>query len=232
MIYLSLSSQLRAACIQPAISLRIQRSGFRTLSFGSSKLYHNTFSSFSRFSISSTPPSASRLEDAPMSSLRYRKLYQAAGLAGLGLGLSLFGTSIVHCEPVPSSDPVTAPPRPPDDPLPPPPQSSVNFYELTFGTVCGICAGVFVKKGAKMLAFVLGGVFVLLQYLNSLNLLRVNWTNMGQRFENAFYTRDAQGVRRPPNVGSLFRWIVDFLTSDFQPRASFIAGLALGLRIG
>ena len=37
------------------------------------------------------------------------------------------------------------------------------MYELTFGTVCGICAGVFVKKGAKALAVVFGGVFVLLQ---------------------------------------------------------------------
>ena len=47
--------------------------------------------------------------------------------------------------------------------LPPPPQSSVDKYGLTFGTVCGICAGVFVKKGAKVLAFFFGGVFVLLQ---------------------------------------------------------------------
>jgi FUN14 family len=37
------------------------------------------------------------------------------------------------------------------------------MYELTFGTVCGVCAGVFVKKGAKALAFFFGGVFVLLQ---------------------------------------------------------------------
>jgi hypothetical protein len=48
-------------------------------------------------------------------------------------------------------------------PLPPPPESSVNMYELTFGTVCGICAGIFVKKGAKALAVVFGGIFVLLQ---------------------------------------------------------------------
>ena len=46
---------------------------------------------------------------------------------------------------------------------PPPPQSSVSMYELGFGTVAGICAGVFVKKGAKALAWALGGVFVLLQ---------------------------------------------------------------------
>ena len=47
--------------------------------------------------------------------------------------------------------------------LAPPPVSSVSFYELGFGTVAGVCAGVFIKKGAKALAFLLGGVFVLLQ---------------------------------------------------------------------
>ena len=47
--------------------------------------------------------------------------------------------------------------------IPPPPTSTVSLYELSFGTVAGICAGVFVKKGAKMVAFALGGVFVLLQ---------------------------------------------------------------------
>lgn len=43
------------------------------------------------------------------------------------------------------------------------PVSSVSLYELGFGTVAGVCAGVFIKKGAKALAFLLGGVFVLLQ---------------------------------------------------------------------
>ena len=48
-------------------------------------------------------------------------------------------------------------------PLPPPPESAVSVYELTFGTVCGVCTGIFVKKGAKTLAVVFGGIFVLLQ---------------------------------------------------------------------
>lgn len=55
---------------------------------------------------------------------------------------------------------------------------------------------------------------------------------MASRFENLFYTRDAFGNKKPPNVLSLWRWIVDFLTADFPPRASFLAGFALGLRIG
>lgn len=42
-------------------------------------------------------------------------------------------------------------------------KSIVSLPTLTFGAVCGICAGVFVKKGFKLVAFFLGGVFVLLQ---------------------------------------------------------------------
>ena len=59
----------------------------------------------------------------------------------------------------------SAPPKgvPANDGFPDAPKSNINFYELSFGTVCGLCAGVFVKKGAKALAFMLGGVFVLLQ---------------------------------------------------------------------
>lgn len=130
------------------------------------------------------------------------------------------------------------------------------MYELSFGTVAGLCAGVFVKKGAKAVAFVLGGVFVLLQvsrptlcsplhdpmylcigasplqYFGSLSLIRVDWVRMSSRFENLFYRTDALGVRRAPTPGSLLRWLVDFLTADFQPRATLIAGFALGLRLG
>lgn len=46
---------------------------------------------------------------------------------------------------------------------PPPPKSMISLYELGFGTVAGICAGVFTKKGIKAAAWLLGGVFVLLQ---------------------------------------------------------------------
>jgi len=50
--------------------------------------------------------------------------------------------------------------------LPPPPQSAISLYELGFGTCAGLCAGIFVKKGAKAAAWLLGGVFVLLQVSN------------------------------------------------------------------
>jgi FUN14 domain-containing protein 1 len=44
-----------------------------------------------------------------------------------------------------------------------PTQSILSPYELSLGAVCGICAGVFIKKGAKLIAFFLGGVYVLMQ---------------------------------------------------------------------
>ncbi|CDO72852.1 hypothetical protein BN946_scf185002.g37 [Trametes cinnabarina] len=168
-------------------------------------------------------------------------LFFKFGVVSVGLGLSFLAAPIIYCDTVtsqtappavvpPPSQVKAAPVQPP--PPPPPPSSIVSFYELTFGTVCGICAGVFVKKGAKAVAFVMGGVFVLLQYLGSLSLVRVNWNRAASRFENLFYTKDATGAKRPPNLGFLFRWIVDFLTADFQQRASFVAGFALGLRIG
>ncbi|KAJ6547462.1 FUN14 family-domain-containing protein [Mycena capillaripes] len=162
---------------------------------------------------------------------------KAIGAVGLGLGLSIFAKPPIHCEGSRPASPTPAvpPPQTPDaaSEIPPPPPSSVNVYELTFGTVAGICAGVFIKKGAKAVAFFLGGVFVLLQYFGSFGVLKVDWESMGTRFQQLFYTTDPKtGSKATPTIYSLWRWLVDFLTADFQPRASFIAGLALGLRIG
>ncbi|KAJ3786816.1 FUN14 family-domain-containing protein [Lentinula aff. detonsa] len=160
-------------------------------------------------------------------------VFKAIGLSGLGLGLSLYIQPFIKCEP-----PAVSTVRSPESSTqsgslpPPPPKSSVSLYELSFGTAAGICAGVFLKKGAKAVAFFLGGVFVLLQYLGSFSLLRVDWTRVGHRFESLFYTTDATGTKRAPTVWTAWNWLVNFLTADFQPRASFLAGLALGLRIG
>ena len=63
-----------------------------------------------------------------------------------------------------------------DDPLLQLPTSSVSLYELGFGTVAGICAGVFVKKGVKAAAWLLGGIFVLLQVSGSFDVSHSNLT--------------------------------------------------------
>jgi len=178
------------------------------------------------------------------SSFRSNRWIGAGAIAAVGLHMSLMPR--LNLEPGPPvaqvvapTAPVPAPSVPPSTqaaaaPPPPPIQSSLNLYQLSFGTVCGICAGVFVKKGAKAVAFFLGGVFVVLQYFTSFNLLTVNWGSIASRFEQQFHTiPSAPGEKsEPPTVLSLWNWLVDFLTADFPPRATFLAGFILGLRVG
>ena len=193
-------------------------------------------------------------------------LFTATGVVGVGLGLSAFNHPTIYCDgeshkfyiarlyslftstegsTIKNDYAAHTPGH-----LPSPPTSSVNFYELSFGTVCGLCAGVFIKKGAKALAFFFGGVFVLLQvcqlcstpyihiaessqYLGSSSIIRVDWGKIASRFENVIYTEDPiTHHKKAPNVYSLWNWVVDFLTANFQQRASFVAGFVLGLRVG
>ncbi|KAG8996927.1 hypothetical protein FRB93_000597 [Tulasnella sp. JGI-2019a] len=114
-----------------------------------------------------------------------------------------------------------------------PPTSGSDVYNLSFGTVCGICAGVIVKKSDKTIAFFLGGIIVMLQYFASINALKMDWGNLTSHFEGAFYSTPAV-LREAPwssTVLTLWNWMVDFLTTDFPPR-TFLAGFVLGLRFG
>ncbi|EIW70165.1 hypothetical protein TREMEDRAFT_23604, partial [Tremella mesenterica DSM 1558] len=113
-----------------------------------------------------------------------------------------------------------------------PPESILNVYQLGFGTVCGICTGVFVKKGLRALAFVLGGIFVLLQYLSSRKFISVDWARLAGKYDETFGTPSASGNKATPTIQAAWNWFVDFVTANFQQRASFIAGLVLGIRLG
>ncbi|RSH93867.1 hypothetical protein EHS25_006517 [Saitozyma podzolica] len=132
----------------------------------------------------------------------------------LGLGLSAF---TLHTLSPPSA---------------PTAKGLLSVYELSFGAVCGICAGVFIKKGLKAFAFLLGGVFVLLQYMSSKSYISVDWSKLSSRYDSAFGTSSAAGGRKAPTVGGVWSAFVDFLTANFQQRASFLGGLVLGLRLG
>ncbi|WVF71953.1 hypothetical protein IAT40_006763 [Kwoniella sp. CBS 6097] len=114
----------------------------------------------------------------------------------------------------------------------PAPESILSVYELSFGAVCGICSGVFIKKGARAIAFLLGGLFILLQYMSSRSFITVDWAKLGSRYDSAFGSKTSAGGYKGPTVGGVWNRIVDFLTSNFQQRASFMAGLILGLRLG
>ncbi|ORX33812.1 FUN14 family-domain-containing protein [Kockovaella imperatae] len=114
-----------------------------------------------------------------------------------------------------------------------PNESQISLFQLGFGSVAGICTGVFIKKGLKAIAFLLGGAFVLLQYLSSKSFINVDWAKLTGSYNKTFGTKiPATGEVRMPSVGGAWAWMVDFLTANFQQRATFLAGLMLGLRLG
>lgn len=108
------------------------------------------------------------------------------------------------------------------------PRSALDPTQLGFGTVAGICTGVFLVKGAKLIAVLLGGTFVLVQYLASRSFLTVNWAGVTSSYDGLVQRKLGSGNR----IKSLATGIVDFLTTGTQFRLTFIAGLGLGLRLG
>lgn len=91
------------------------------------------------------------------------RLYTTVGL-GLTLLYSISPSRSLQCA---TTTTTASSPYPQVGAGNPPPESILSFYELSFGAVCGICTGVFIKKGLRAIAFLLGGVFVFLQ---------VSWT--------------------------------------------------------
>ncbi|BGP42382.1 hypothetical protein JCM10449v2_006387 [Rhodotorula kratochvilovae] len=112
-------------------------------------------------------------------------------------------------------------------------ESILNLRDLSFGTVSGICVGVFVKKGLRAAAFTLGFVFVGLQYLSSRQFISVNWSALTSSYDRFITSRAgppvAQGGNRLARVWSGF---IDFVGANIQQRATFVAGVVLGLRLG
>jgi len=171
--------------------------------------------------------------------VRNPAVWKALGLAGCtgsaAFALHAWSKPAIQCQGSPSATPEQLPQQSTPPPIPPPASTKpfIDVYELSFGTVAGICTGVFVKKGLKTVAFFLGGFFVLIQAFNSLRIFHIDLGALSRPFEKLFYREDTYGgQRRPPTITTFWSWLVNFLTADFPPRASFLAGLVLGLRIG
>ncbi|SHO79421.1 Uncharacterized protein MSYG_3770 [Malassezia sympodialis ATCC 42132] len=170
----------------------------------------------------------------PRLSNNFGKTWSLGFMAGgsmLAGGAIAWATKPVECDAVMPEPPVPKPGTKAEA------KSIVNVYQLTFGTICGICAGVFIKKGLKLIAVALGAAYVLLQYLASKRLVNINWQSM-----SSSYGREMERLAGPLDPSKsrfqqmplvrIWNRLVEFLTSDFQERATFIAGLVLGLRLG
>ncbi|KAA1120223.1 hypothetical protein PGT21_037282 [Puccinia graminis f. sp. tritici] len=95
--------------------------------------------------------------------------------------------------------------------------SLLSVRKLSFGTLTGTCAGVFIKNGLNFLTFLFGGGFVLLQ---------INWKMWAKQYEYKFWS-----AKEPPTKSIVTRFL-DFLTSDIQYQSTFTVGFFLRLRIG
>ncbi|BGP26669.1 hypothetical protein JCM10295v2_005622 [Rhodotorula toruloides] len=195
----------------------------------------------SPFSFPHRPLCSSTATHNPRSAsfLNSYRLGLALALPVSALGLSLaFPASqkSLQCEPLASDRSYARAPVTDESDLPPSTgeaESILNLRDLGFGTVSGICVGVFVKKGLRTIAFALGGIFVLLQYLSSRSLISINHEALSSTWDRLVTARAGAPASKGGNrLGSLWSWFVDFVGANVQSRATFVAGVLLGFRLG
>ncbi|BGO99927.1 hypothetical protein NBRC10513v2_004155 [Rhodotorula toruloides] len=164
----------------------------------------------------------------------------ALPVSALGLSLAFPSSSAgtLQCQPLASDRSYARAPVTDETDLPPSAaageaESILSPRDLGFGTVSGICVGVFVKKGLRALAFTLGGIFVLLQYLSSRSLISINWEALTGSYDRLITSRVGPPASKGGNrLGSLWSWFIDFVGANVQSRATFVAGVLLGFRLG
>ena len=95
--------------------------------------------------------------------------------------------------------------------------------QLGFGLVAGFAVGYALKKVGKLLAVVLGLLFVAVQVLASQGFLTVHWGEVQARVDPWFETESLEGA---------WRSLVRVLTYNVTFAGAFVPGLVVGLRRG
>jgi uncharacterized membrane protein (Fun14 family) len=95
--------------------------------------------------------------------------------------------------------------------------------ELGFGGIAGAIVGYTAKKVTKLIALLLGAVFILVQGLVYLHFVSVDWHAVQHTAEHVW--RDAQGVTLADRS-----W--QALTANLPFAGGFVAGFALGFKMG
>jgi uncharacterized membrane protein (Fun14 family) len=97
------------------------------------------------------------------------------------------------------------------------------IQQLGFGGIAGFMVGYALKKVGKVVAIVLGILFVILQILAYYGFVSINWIQV-QESVNPLLETDS--------LNALWQSLVNILTYNFVAAAAFIPGLILGLRRG
>jgi uncharacterized membrane protein (Fun14 family) len=103
--------------------------------------------------------------------------------------------------------------------------SSVFPYveQLGFGAVAGFVVGYALKKVGKVVAVLVGLLFVIIQLLAYGGFLTVNWGEVQARVDPVFASDSLAG---------LWARLLDVLTYNLAFAGAFVPGLVLGLRRG
>jgi uncharacterized membrane protein (Fun14 family) len=94
------------------------------------------------------------------------------------------------------------------------------FLRLGFSFIVGLAAGFALKIAFKVALVVMGVMLVGIFALQYAGLAEVDWTNVGLQYDSGADWVGSQG-------GAL----LDFMGSNLPSAASFVAGLALGLKL-
>ncbi|KAK4050889.1 hypothetical protein OIV83_003311 [Microbotryomycetes sp. JL201] len=149
--------------------------------------------------------------------LRSYRLTLAASLSTAALG---FGALPISSPLLCASDRSYAAPQPvtTNKPLPVA-ESSINVRDLGFGTISGICVGIFIKKGLK--------------YMSSRSFVTVNWNAVSSTYDSIVTKHAGPDATKSGNrLAGVTNTFVDFVTANVQSRATFVLGMMLGLRLG
>lgn len=103
------------------------------------------------------------------------------------------------------------------------PDLSPYLGQVTFGGLAGYAVGYALKKLGRLLAVVLGLLFVAVQLLAQAGYIQVDWTRI---------QRDVEPLLQQPGLQSLWERLLTTLTYNLPFGASFVGGLILGLRAG
>jgi uncharacterized membrane protein (Fun14 family) len=97
------------------------------------------------------------------------------------------------------------------------------LQQLGFGGIAGFLAGYALKKVGRIVAFVIGIIFVVLQVLAYYGFVSVNWIQIQESVDPLLETN---------NLNAFWQSLINILTHNFVAAAAFVPGFILGLRRG
>ncbi len=95
--------------------------------------------------------------------------------------------------------------------------------QLTFGGVAGFATGFAIKKVGRVVAIVVGILFIIVQLLASAGYISVDWVRI---------QKDVEPMLGQENIKNVWQGLLALLTHNLPFGASFTVGLALGLKFG